>query len=124
LKLDIDLLRDIMLEVESAPSVYDSWKMLDPDAGITRSMLYYHVHMLVAEGLIEAELTPYRCVREHYRIFGLTLAGCVVLDQIRNPKIWKQGKAKALAEGATTFGLKLIGTACAGIAEGAVRAIL
>jgi len=107
MKRDMDLIRDLLLFVESEPG-FDGNHGFVPnvpsEVGSTHSTkeISYHLDLLMKEGFLSGmprlAKTPI--------ISGLTWKGHEFLDDIRDPSIWD--KTKERAKGLTSIGLAFI----------------
>jgi hypothetical protein len=97
MKLDKDLIRSVLLAVESynAPR---GWVMIEVH-GHTDEEIAYHVEILAEAGFIEADnlssLSSY-----DWRAKRLTYQGHEFLDTIRDSKVWSETKKIASTVGA------------------------
>ena len=87
MKRDMDLVRQILLEVEEQekPSEWSRDKKID---GYTPDQIIYNVHILVQSGLVEAKTREV----DKWKIYNLTWSGCDFLDTIREEGIWNETK--------------------------------
>lgn len=98
MKRDMNLIREIMLQVEARPSVND-WGLVEIQ-GRTQDEISYHVMMLCDAGMIEAldhrGLGPagFRYVPKY-----LTMQGHDFLDSIRAASVWDKVKQRLGAVG-------------------------
>lgn len=90
MKRDLDLMREILMQVEASEGpVYPPWL---PDRGREELQLIGHQVMLLTDaGYIEADYTPPETIGT---IFRITNRGHDYLDSVRDPKVWKETKAK------------------------------
>lgn len=99
MKRDMDLARQILLEVENCEEAIGGRGRLElAFDGYTRAQVIYHVELLQEAGLIEAE----RCGHLGERIFWptrLTWNGHEFLDEARLPSRWERAKALVLEKG-------------------------
>ncbi len=101
MKRDMDLARQIMLELEEAP--YDGSLLKVDVADYDEGAINYHVMLLTEAGLIEAkDLSSFDGVE--WAPTRLTWQGHEFLDEARNENRWNQAK-KTIAEkgGSLTF---------------------
>ena len=89
MKRDPDLIRTIMLVVEAAPR--GELVRLPQLEGYDPLTVHVHVGLMLEAGLLR---TPFPDRRPHQRwvILRLSWTGCDLLDQIRDPKIWRTVK--------------------------------
>lgn len=111
MKRDMDLIREILLEIETGTiqfctltkheanilQVNDS-ELCESDA--KASKLAYHLELLENASLIECNNTS-----EFWRIRNITWNGHDFLDSIRDPEIWQRTKEGALSAGGFTIDL-------------------
>lgn len=96
MKRDMDLIRELLLRIESfeiepggtTPSLrpaFDTELQID---GYTPDQVDYHLNHLIDAGLVEGQ-----CSADHYFILQrLTWAGHDFLDSVRDPEIWRATK--------------------------------
>jgi len=90
MKRDMDLVRAILLAVESQPD-QPGWVDVEIE-GYPAEAVVYHVRLLDEAGLIEAvDLTTHGGI--DWRPKRLTWAGHEFLDLARNDKVWKKAMA-------------------------------
>lgn len=91
MKRDLDLIRDILLEIEKS---YRSLKVSDiciPER--TSAEILFHVELLADADYIEySSVKTFNSV--NYAVHRLTMKGCDYLDSIRNDQIWKDACTK------------------------------
>ncbi|MGI5873506.1 MAG: DUF2513 domain-containing protein [Bacillota bacterium] len=104
MKRDIDLLRDILLQIENAPagkSIDDSdiaGSEYDPD------IIRYHIKLLYDAELIEGHEIPMAgSALPGYVISSLSSDGFDFLDAIREKTTWEKIKSKACAAGSLSL---------------------
>lgn len=114
MKRDMDLVRDLLLAIESHPTLADGSQVLVVDTperlGLPdRSLeeIHYHLEMMIKKGLVEGELNLMEMVS------GLTWEGHDFLDSIRDPAIWQATKDGAKKAGG--FSLELLGALAKGL---------
>jgi len=95
MKRDLDLIREIMLHVESGQE-YDGTRefyYIDPEemglTGYTSEEFVYHWTLLIEAGYVDGAATVVNIV-----VRRLTSRGHDFLDDIRDPGIWKQVKIR------------------------------
>jgi hypothetical protein len=112
MKRDMDLIRDLLLAVDDDPR-FDGTMWITPDEqsdnlgvlGVSDHSyqeVAYHLTMLVEAGYLNGKTTM-----EMPIINKLTWEGHELLDDIRDPSIWK--KTKERMKGVTTVGIGIIG---------------
>jgi hypothetical protein len=104
MKRDMDMVRDLLLAIESDPQ-FDGIRQLQPepgDIGITEanySEAAYHLTLLVEAGMVEG-----RTAMRMPIISKLTWQGHEFLDDIRSPEIWRKAKEGAGKVGRASIG--------------------
>jgi Hypothetical protein (DUF2513) len=107
-KRDMDLIRDLLLEIEGGTKTFhvmplDSItrvRVAEPEMTTKRGE---HLHLMETAGLIE--VTAENTILGHVTVRGLTWKGHDLLDSIRDPKIWAKTKSGAAAAGGFTVDL-------------------
>jgi hypothetical protein len=108
MKRDMDLIRELLLNLESYPSQYgDFFSFALGDKGIavkgrTDAEVMYHLELLRDRGLIEC---PGSQPMTGVTFSGLSWAGHDFVDSVRDPKIWHATKEGAEKAGGWTFDL-------------------
>ncbi len=93
MKRDLDLVKEILLQIEAAPTHLNDIKI-----NITEQdpkLINFHLHLLLNAGYIEANVTDYGSVLPK----RLTNSGCDFLDASRNNTIWNKAKDTAKEKG-------------------------
>lgn len=116
MKRDMDLVRDLLLNIEDHPILATGSQMLVIDdsekLGLqdhSLQQIHYHLDMMIKKGLIEGEITSLHIIS------GLTWDGHDFLDSIRDPAIWQETKEGVKKAGG--FSLELLGD----LAKGLIR---
>lgn len=100
-KRDIDLIREILLEVEARPaSAPPTWLRID---GRDADMVDEHVLILGDAGLLKVSEVPFREVETH----RLTWAGHEFLDAARDPDRWESAK-RTVSEKTGALGFEVL----------------
>lgn len=103
MKRDMDLVREILLQVESHNSPDEELENLKVE-GFDDLLIFYHVHLLSDAGLLWA--TEARAIGIYeWSPIALTWAGHEFLDSIRDPEIWEKTKNSARSAGGFTMDL-------------------
>lgn len=103
MKRDMDLVREILLAVEAAPSpLKDGLRKMD---GHAPEFVVFHVRLLKEAGFLEEPFTRHTTKGEITHGVGLTWQGYEFLETIRDPAIWSATKANAKAVGSWSLGL-------------------
>jgi DNA-binding transcriptional ArsR family regulator len=105
MKLDKDLIRAILLEVESWPPTQYEGRALELD-GHEAAAVSYHLMVLGEAGYLVVDDVGYTGSDIEFEAVRLTYAGHEYVDAVRNPEIWKQTKAAAGKAG--SLSLKVI----------------
>ena len=87
MKRDLDLIKEILLEIDTSPIMNLSIK------GYDQVLVDYHIHLLDQAGLIDAEIARVGA-NEIYDpiILEITWNGHEFLDAARNETVWRKGK--------------------------------
>lgn len=105
---DMDLIRQILLEVEKCP-LCDGHHFVNIDIpGRSIEEVNYHIRLLEQAGYIIGSQTMLT-----YSVSSLTWEGHEFLDNIKDPKIWDETKEKA--KEIPGVGLKIVGEIATGI---------
>ncbi|WP_256701311.1 DUF2513 domain-containing protein [Caballeronia sordidicola] len=109
----MDLIRELMLKLESLPMEYGDNVHIAPDTpavhveGYSFSQLAYHLDLIVQAGFTERS-------KSHptigFMFKGLSWSGHDFLDSVRSPDVWDKTKKVASAAGGFTVDL-LVATA-------------
>lgn len=99
MKRDLDLLRQMLLRIESLDSskhkiTVDSFSDLNSDW----NTIVLHIELLIDAGFIEASDVS-TCSADDYIIRRITFTGYDYLDSIRNDSIWNEVKQKISSVG-------------------------
>lgn len=103
MKRDMDLVRSILLQVESHDGACESGQLNFLDH--TQDEVYYHIELMQQRGLIDASIKrDWNGGVIFATINGLTWDGQDYLDSMRDDRVWSRAK-KAIKEsvGSTTF---------------------
>jgi hypothetical protein len=113
MKRDMDLVRNLLLEIESTDRILYFSHLSEAVRlrGTSSYDLDYHICLLHEAGLIQALERKGLSSIGPWTVQRLTWDGHEFLDTIRDPEIWSKTKAGAAAAGAWSIGLlKDIGT--------------
>ena len=96
MKRDMDLVRQILIEIERSED-----GNLDFDAlGYERQQVYLHIELMEEHGLVDAVVVPVHRGPEHgilsCKVKRLRWDGHDFLDKIRDESVWEQAKRKCL----------------------------
>jgi DNA-binding transcriptional ArsR family regulator len=115
MKRDMDLIRNLLLEIEESekPVLYIADLMAaERLQGIEQSDVDFHLKLLIEAGLIDANKKQGISTVGGWYIRQLTWDGHEFIDSIRDPEIWRKTKEGASAAGSWSIGrLKDLGTA-------------
>lgn len=111
MKRDMDLIREILLEIEGGKRVYDirSGEMsralgIEEEGSLSREEAdkwNYHLNLLQESGQVEFRKTG----GGGWFVEGITWSGHDFLDSVRDPDVWDRTKAGALKAGGFTVEL-------------------
>nr|DAR17896.1 MAG TPA: YjcQ protein [Caudoviricetes sp.] len=104
MKRDLDLIRDILLDIESAPSDSISIYDLAKNHNVSPDLVFYQIQLLKEAQFLKVRylmkvLTPDSKKYDDIRISRLTLQGHDYLDTVRNNEIWSKTKASIVKLG-------------------------
>jgi hypothetical protein len=103
-KLEKDLVREILLKLEADEGNPDAWKDIEV-SGFTREQIAYHICTLYGGGLIEAiDLTTMDGY--DWRATKLTYSGHEFLDTVRDGEVWR--KTKEVANKTGVYSLQVL----------------
>lgn len=93
MRINIDLLRDILLDVANCPepTVSNSHCFTYPQ--ISQAEINYHIYLLVSHGYLSGIDASSKTEPYLYLSVGLTLAGQSFLDTISDDTAWKKTKS-------------------------------
>ena len=98
MKRDMNLVREILLQVEARPSVND-WGLVEID-GRAQDEISYHVMMLSDAGMVEViDMRAFGPDGFRYAPKYLTIQGHDFLDNIRGASVWEKVKQRLGAVG-------------------------
>lgn len=105
MKLDIDCVRDVLLEFEEFPvsclTPYDFKKSIKKHG---ETAVEYTLAKLNEAGYIRADIRTFQNGQyEYYGIFDITFSGHQFLEKIRDHKVWSKTKSVAGAVGSRAF---------------------
>ena len=103
MKRDMDLVRSILLQVESADGSIEPGQL--DFMGHSQAEVYYHIELMQQRGLVDASLNrDWSGSVIHASVDGLTWDGQDFLDAMRDDRVWARAK-RAVKEsvGSTTF---------------------
>lgn len=106
---NMDLIRELLLRLESLPTNLSSIYLLKPGDnetqidGYSADQIDYHLSLISEAGLIESGRSA--AVMNGYMFKRLSWAGHDFLDSIRDPDVWAKTKRGAEAAGGFTVDL-------------------
>lgn len=121
MKRDMELVRQILMSVEEAEEPVDIERFVSERYSM--ATVAYHVALLDAHGLIDAEILHADDRAYHGEIAGLTWEGSDFLDAIKDDVIWKKTKA-AIRRVSTSVTLQTISETAVMVAQQAIKASL
>lgn len=121
MKRDMELVRQILISVDEADDLVDIERFVDERYSM--AVVAYHVRLMEAHGLIDAEILYADNRAYHGVISGLTWDGADFLDAIKDDGIWKKTKA-AIKRVSTSVTLQTIRETAVMVAEQAIKASL
>lgn len=100
MKRDMDLIRKILLELESSS---ESWaERLD---GYEKQEIYHHAYLLIQAGLAEGNIFS-SSPPPQADLFNLTWQGHEFIDSVRNESVWRKTREYIKEKGGSaTFNL-------------------
>jgi len=127
LKRDMDMARDLLLQIEAGKTVFQILDPasadalgIEPDAPMTEEeadKLALHLDLLADAGFIDVR----RLSGGYWQISSLNWAGHDFIDSVRDPKIWQATKAAATKAGG--FSVDLLKALAKGPFENAAREV-
>lgn len=93
MKLDLDLVRKILLDIEEKETV-DGYNGTPEISGYTNDIIEYHVRLMDQGGLLS-----YSPFKGGYFIEGLTWSGHEFIALSKNNKIWEKAKTTMIEKG-------------------------
>ena len=120
MKRDLDLVREILLRMESAS--YDclhlkEFQGVHPDAGTVAG----HLRLMADSGYVEHYASGPVVASNAVRTWRMTWAGHEFLEQVRDGEIWKQTKAGAAKVG--SWSIAMIGELAVGYAKAKAQSL-
>ncbi|MGL4490415.1 MAG: DUF2513 domain-containing protein [Rhizobiaceae bacterium] len=117
MKRDMDLVRNILLEIESKDDGSNRW--IDVDLpNVDQKILHEHLFLMWKSGLIEGNDGSTMSSRE-FMPRRLSWTGHDFLDSIRDPEIWQKTKDGAKAAGG--FTAELLGELAKGLIKTQIK---
>ncbi|ARL86692.1 DUF2513 domain-containing protein [Burkholderia pseudomallei] len=125
MKRDMDLIRELMLKLESLPMEYGDNIHIAPDnsavqvEGYSFDEIAYHLDLIVRAGFTERSVS-HPAIGFMFR--GLSWSGHDFLDSVRSPDVWSNAKQVASAAGGFTVDLLVF--AAKSYLEGKIKGLL
>lgn len=117
MKRDMDLVRNILLEIENKDKGDGRWiEILIPE--VDDKTLQEHLFLMFRSGLIEGNDGSTMSSRE-FLPKRLTWTGHDFIDSVRDPEIWRKTKESANAAGG--FTLELLGDIAKGLLKTQIK---
>ena len=104
MKRDMDLVREILLNIESAEARYEKVNV----PGYPDDIVNYHLDLLISAEIVNGEMNWMSHGRGVAVVRGLRWEGHDFLDTIRNESIWTETKAFVLERGLQTIPIELL----------------
>lgn len=101
MKLEKDLVRRILLDLEADNGDPRDWKRLEID-GHTHQEIAYHVQRLAEAGFVKATDASSSNIYD-WMPQSLTYEGHEFLDTVRDPEIWRETKERASKIGSASL---------------------
>lgn len=106
MKRDWELVREILLKIESLDSIKQCAVRPQDIEGYTEENVSYHIYLLDQAGLIEAAVQKHHNTGIKGLAYNLTWSGHELLDAIRDSDIWRETKSIVKQTGG--FSLELL----------------
>ena len=105
MKRDVDLIRGILLVIESCPEVPPKTLRIESflDLRNKPEVISMHLSLLEDAGLIEAKAINRNDFLKGFDIERITFAGYEYLDAVRNARVWRNIKERLEAVGGATL---------------------
>ena len=118
-KRDLDLVRDILLSVESAPATLALGDLMEICPDVDKAV--FHAELMCGRGLIgcSVERDGFGTVME-LSVGPITWEGYDYLDAIRSPRVWKRAK-EVIAKTVGDTSLSVVKDTCKMIATEMVK---
>lgn len=117
MKRDLDLIRHILVTIESSDSNKLSIEDFVTDE-YPPEQIAHHIRLLLDVDYIEAtEVSTLGCPYRQFLIRRITMDGYEYLDSVRDPKVWSETKSK-LAQATSSISLDIIKTVASKVISG------
>lgn len=123
MKRDMDLVRQLLIRTEEAECTLDTPTLSFDTDEYDLETIVYHVRLLEAHGLIDANISRDITGSYHCTIQGLTWDGCDYLDAIRDTRVWERTK-KLVASTVGSTTMSVIKTAAIEVAKTLIKSAL
>jgi Hypothetical protein (DUF2513) len=99
MKMDWDLIRDILIAVEECP--LGNHIKLDQFSGHSQSVVFEHIRLLKEDGYLHAQLLPYHTGQPggDAVVQRMSMSGHELLETMRSKPVWEKIKALAKEKG-------------------------
>lgn len=104
MRMDYDVIRQILLNIESFPSDKKMTEETLASGDLTPEVVAFHLDLLADAGYIERLST--RTMSSKYNnqiVLRMTFKGHEYLDTVREPKIWRETKSRLKTVGSATL---------------------
>jgi len=125
MKRDMDLIRELMLKLESLPMEYGDNVPIPPDTaavqvdGYSFDQIAYHLDLIKQAGFIERSGSD---LGIGIMFKGLSWSGHDFVDSVRSPDVWDKTKQAASAAGG--FSVELLVFAAKTYLEGKIKGLI
>lgn len=99
MKRDMELVRDILIQVEEHDSRRPFQLTIEEGSKFTQDEMNYHLQLMINAGLIEGKAQSFMGGGVLIHIRGLTWQGHDFLDAARNDKVWEKAEETAESKG-------------------------
>jgi hypothetical protein len=107
MKLDMDLVRDLLLKIEAAEEPPNLEDIAGASGTVRNSPAAYHMRMLIKEAAFVRGIDACHMQGDNWLELHLTWSGHEFLNTLRDPTIWEQTKTGAKALGGVGFDMLL-----------------
>lgn len=105
MKRDMDLIRELLLEIEENQTASDFSYEINANSNFDANTVYQHLKLLRDGGMIDGEDSLSHDRSSKIIVLGITWSGHNFIDSVRDPEIWRRTKEGALAAGGFTVEL-------------------
>ncbi len=116
---DMDLIRDLLMRIEKAPTKPKSLELVDPKDEAEATRVLEHLKLLEEAGFIKGQPMS---MHGYHLLFDieLTWSGHDFVDAVRDPELWQ--KTKKSAEGVKGFTVDLLKDLAKGLIKKQIEA--